>query len=49
MTCDRVTKNSRAVLTFHRFGNIMDPFCHGFNNSFTDISQTQRDKLKSSR
>lgn len=49
MTCDRVIKNSRAVVTFHRFGNVMDPFCHGFNNSCTDIPQTQKDKLKLSR
>lgn len=49
MTCDRVIKNSRAVLTLHRFSNIMYPFCRDFNNSCTDMSQTQKDKLKSNR
>lgn len=49
ITCDRVIKNSRAVLTFHRFSNTMYPFCCDFNNSCTDISQAQKDKLKSNR
>lgn len=49
MTCDRVIKNSRAVLNFQRSGNLMHPICHEFNNNCTEIWQTKKDKTKSSR
>jgi len=46
MACNRVIQNSKAILTFHRFGNLMDPICYDFNSNCIETRQTQKDKIK---